>query len=175
MITENFQEDKHKNDFKNLLRALISPFTKLNVKYPWLISQEKWAKLDFQANLWKNLGSLDSGKIDIEIEHITQEDIEIAVGIINEHIFPWIKDLISTKSDKTRIKTVSMILTDIHSHICTLFPAKGHSKLKDFTSYYYEKQEVSETTLRKLRAVEEEIFNLAEQLHVKVIEDDTMK
>lgn len=117
LITENFQEDKHKNDFKNLLRALISPFTKLNVKYPWLISQEKWSQLDFQANLWRNLGCLDSGKIDIEVEHITQEDIEIAVSVINEHIFPWIKDLINTNSDKTRVKTVSMILSDVHSHI----------------------------------------------------------
>ena len=175
LITENFEEDKHKNDFRNILRALISPFTKINIKYPWLITKENWDQIEFQQNLWRNLGDLNIDAFSIEIEHITQEDIEIAVAVINDYIFPWINDLIDASNDKNRIKTVSWILTDVYSHICTLFIAKGGSKIKDFTLFYYEKQGVSAATIAKLQAVENELFNLAEKANVKIIEDDTLK
>ena len=41
LITENFEEDKHKNDFSYFSKALISSFTKFNIKYQWLIPIEK--------------------------------------------------------------------------------------------------------------------------------------
>lgn len=175
LITEHFEEDKHKNDFRNLIRALISPYMKLNVKYPWVMSIDKWNSLEYQADLWKTLGDLEPAKVDIRIEHITQEDIDISLHILNDHIFPWIRQQIEKGHDKNNIKTISMILSDIHAYFCTLLPSKNHNKLKDFTSYYYDYQGITEESISKLFAVEKEIYDISLILDKMVMADETLK
>ncbi|CAI2383914.1 unnamed protein product [Moneuplotes crassus] len=200
LITEHFEEDKHKNDFENLLRALISPFTRLNVKFPWIVAADLWEEKEFQLNLWNKIGDLYCKKIPINLEYITEEDIQIAINVIKDYIFPWVKGLAEKCKDKNQIKTVSIILCDLYSHICTLFPLKRPNSKedlkndtdmecdptpdgsdfdpgskKDFTSYYYRKMGISESTVDQLREIEREIFNINEILHSKVIIDDVKK
>lgn len=175
LITEHFEEDKHKNDFANILRALISPFSRLNVNFPWIIREEVWKNEDFQLNLWKNIGEINWESIHIKLDHITQEDIEITAEVINEHIFPWLKNLAEKSEDKNQIKTVSMILWDVYSHICTLFPSKRENSFRDFTSFYYKKNGIDNETINKLKLIEKEIYNITEILHLKVVEDDVKK
>ena len=110
LITESFEEDDHKNDFSIILRSLISPFTKLSVKFPWIIVDEVWNRDGFQSNFWKNIGKLNSEEIPIELEYISEDDIKISISIINEQIFPWIKALVEKSQDKNQFKTVSKIL-----------------------------------------------------------------
>jgi len=124
LITESFEEGDHKNDFSIILRSLISPFTKLSVKFPWIIVDEVWNRDGFQSNFWKNIGKLNSEEIPIELEYISEDDIKISISIINEQIFPWIKALVEKSQDKNQFKTVSKILWNIYSLICTLFPPK---------------------------------------------------
>jgi len=175
LITENFEEDKHKNDFTTLLRALISPFAKLNAKYPWVINKANWDDLDYQANLWNTLGKLDISMIKLEVEQITQEDIEIIVEVVTDHIFPWIREMITSKSDRNSVKTVSIILTDVYNHICTLFPSRTRLKFRDFTMYYYNKLGIQKEVIDKLRNLEVEMFNLVEMLRLKIVDDEVLK
>lgn len=175
LITENFEEDKHKNNFNELFRALISPFTKLNIKFPWIINLEKWSNRSYQSSLWKNIGKCYFDKVNVELEHITQEDIDIVIEIVNDHIFPWLQHLVETCKDKNQVKIASIIVTDVYSHVCTLFPSKTESNYKDFTLFYYEKLEITKESISKLRQIEVDIFNLCEKLHLKVIDDDSQK
>lgn len=175
LITEHFEEDKHKNDFTNLLRALISPYAFLNVKYPWLINTKKWESLDYQANLWKNIAMIDPDQIPVTIEHITQTDIEKVYEVVNGHILPWIKSLIEQKNDRSSIKTISMILTDVYNHVCSLFPSKVPLKFRDFTSFYYDYMGIDDASISRLKNLEAEIFELVEKIHLKIVDDDILK
>jgi hypothetical protein len=175
LITENFEEDKHKNNFNELFRALISPFTKLNIKFPWIIDLDKWSDRSFQVDLWKNIGECYFDDVKVDIEHITQEDIDIVIEIVNDHILPWLQHLIETCKDKNDVKMASIIVTDVYSHVCTLFPSKTESNYKDFTLFYYEKLEITKESISKLRQIEVDIFNFWEKIHLKVIEDESQK
>ena len=175
LITENFEEDKHKNDFSYFSKALISWFTKFNINYPWLIPKEKWESTEFQSNLWRLLGSKTIDNISIELETITQEDIETLILVINEHILPWIKDQINKWNNKNSVKTTIEILSEFHDKIWTLFPTKNPSKLKDFTHFFYNSTGISKKTIDKLFEIEKEIFNLTEIFHEKVINDEILK
>lgn len=53
-----------------------------------------WESLEFQSNLWKFLGRDYFDNISIDLEMITQEDIETLISVINEYILPWIRDQI---------------------------------------------------------------------------------
>lgn len=175
LITENFEEDKHQNDFTHFSRALISPFAKFNIKYPWVIPRDSWESVEFQANLWRRLGTFNCSKIELELEVITQDDIESVAMVISDHLLPWVKDQFSKSSDKNKLKTTLEILCELHEKLCTLFPSRGKRKLREFTSFYYSEQGISQDALQKLRHIEQQIFELVEDVSRTVLADDTLK
>lgn len=106
---------------------------------------------------------------------ITQKDIETLITVIEDYIFPWVRDQIEKCNSKNSVKTALEILSEFHEEICTLFPTKNLSKLKDFTHFFYKYQGIKEETIAKLFKIEEEVFNLTEVFHQKVINDETLK
>jgi hypothetical protein len=130
LITEHFKEDKHKNDFQNILRAIISPFTAPSLDYPWILSLSRWESIECQANLWKNIGILDEKDFEVSFQMFNEKDIDVVIYAINDHILPWIEDIAHKNSDKNNIKTVLKILGEILKDLTLLFHQKMAQILK---------------------------------------------
>ena len=172
LLVNEAEEDMHRGDVASLVKSVLGALTTFSVKTKHITEKEVWSSVEYQSKIWSNIGKLDPESIEFTLSEITNSDVDMFIDIMKNYFISWLKSAAEIISDKNSMKSVTQILCEIEASVCSLLPSKNSSEKHDFTSHYYRHIEIPDATLDSLKAIENELFEIAELLNLKLTSDE---
>ena len=172
LLVIDAEEDIHRADAANLVKSVLGALSTFSVKIKNITEKEVWNSVEYQSKIWSNIGKLDPESIEFSLSEIRISDVDMLTDIMKSYFIPWLKSYTEIINDKNSMKAITQILCEIEASISSLLPSKNTSEKHDFTSYYYRHIEIPDATIDSLKAIENEVFEIAELLNLKLVSNE---